>query len=449
MVVPMARLLLMTILLAAPVWLTAPLCAAPPVEDSATLPVPVAPAPTDLSLDEALPEPGGSPFDDEPPPLQDDRFPDPPGTFIAIELTPEGVLATDTLGDDWMYDFNRERFVPVRRLPRDDRGEETVRPVEERALTKLEVKSLASTVNVGYDEYVADNIRATGRVVVRGWVQGNIQSLTEVLVLPTGQVDGDIRAPNIEVKQGGVVLGRQEISSISPDYLTDSIAIEGTWFVVGCLVLLLIIAFILHYLAQPQLTRIRSCMRQYRTKSLAMGALLVLLLGPAAAVLAITIIGLIPAVLLIVVAYPLAMAVGILLVGQTLAALSVFRFLSRKPSVIVLSLTGILMLGLLWLVVIELAESDSTSQAIMAGFGLLIAIPITAYAACAGLGASFLTRFGYRDYISFRDRQKTDDDSALAPAPPPIPKAPPVVKPPSENQRSARSGPSPLSSGNE
>jgi len=52
----------------------------------------------------------------------------------------------------------------------------------------------------------------------------------------------------------------------------------------------------------------------------------------------------------------------------------------------------------------------------------------------SGLGAAALTRFGYRDYISFRERGGPDERAAAAPAPPPMPEGPrwprPVVPPP-------------------
>jgi len=456
MVVPMARTILIPLFLLA---LGLSLSAAPPVEDSTSVPVP---PPAAIPQPPDLPEPGEAANleglrslealdrgDDAPAP-EADRFPPPPSSFVAIELTPEGVVATDTLGEDWMYDFNRERFVPARRLSRDDiRGEDIVRPVEERALTQLEVKALASAVNVGYDEFVDGNIQATGRVVVRGWVRGNVQSFDEVLVLPTGQVDGNIRAPEIEVKPGGRVLGTQTISSISPEYLTDTFSFDGIWAVAAIFVLLLLVAFIMHYLAQPHLDRIRSCMQVYKTKSLAMGALLLILLGPVVAVLGITIVGIIPAILLILVGYPLAMGIGVLLFGQTVARLTIYRFLSHQPSPILQSLTGIFLLGILWFGVMTLATGTGPAYSILAGLGYLIAIPLTLYPACAGLGATFLTRLGYRDYISFRDRQQTGEPGAPAPAPPPIPKAPPAVRSPRGDQPSTRSGPSPLSSGNE
>lgn len=449
MVVPMARILCILLILGIST------LAAPPSDDSAAVPVPVAPGADYLPAEiESAPVPDESPFPERSTPAsesagEDDRSAA-PTTFVAIELTAEGVVATDSLGDDWMYDFNRERFIPARRFPRDDRrGEEVARPVEERALTKLEVKPLSSTVNVGYDEYVEGDIRATGRVVVRGWVRGNIQSFDEVLVLPTGQVDGNVRAPEIEVKEGAVVLGVKTISPISPDYLTDTISIDSGLLLLVTLIILLMVAFIMHHLARKQLGRIESCITRHRAKSLAMGSLMLLLLLPVAIVLIITIIGSIVAIPLLLVAFPLAIGIGIVLFGRRLAIGTVYRFLRKKPAAMLLYITGILIFGIFWFATIELASAGGTATDILAGLGFLIVLPTTLYAACSGLGAVFLTRFGYRDYVSFRDRQTPEGSDAPAPAPPPMPKAPPVVRPPSDTNRSTRSGPSPLSSGNE
>lgn len=372
-------------------------------------------------------------------------FPKP--VLTTIELTPEGVFGSDTLGDWWDYDFEADRFVHGTRTHRAERGGEIARPVEERAVTRLEVQPYQSTVTVGYDKYVEGNITASGRVVVKGWVRGDVQSLTQVLVEPTGQVDGDVKAPDIVVKPGGIVLGEQKTSPLSSDYLTLSYTPDGIWIVLGLYLLLLFVAFVYSVLAPRQLERIDQCMTQYRGKTFAMGVLLLLLFGPILGILAITIVGLI-LVILAPFAYLVAMSLGLILFGNSIARKTIFRLTGTPARGFLLSFAGSSLACALWLVVALLMGS---ANEVTYGFGvaaLVLAILTTLYPVCCGLGAAFLTRFGFRQYISFRDRQTTGEPGAPTPAPPPIPKAPPTVSPPIAPPASRR-GPSPLSPGND
>ena len=59
-----------------------------------------------------------------------------------------------------------------------------------------------------------------------------------------------------------------------------------------------------------------------------------------------------------------------------------------------------------------------------------MSIVYTSYQICAGAGAAVLTRFGFRAYVSFDDRVRKAGDVSRPPAPPPIPRVPPVVRPP-------------------
>lgn len=437
MAVPVARAFFITFLLCAVV------LAAPPVDDTASMPAAddsgmVAPAPS--------PDPTASPAV-APAPRDTTPVPLPKPVLTSIELTPEGVFGSDTLGDWWEYDFAVDRLVRGSRTRRESNRNEIARPVEERSINRLEVQRYQSSVTVGYDKFVAGNITASGRVVVKGWVRGDIQSFGQVLVEPTGQVDGDIRAPEIVVKPGGIVLGQQKISPISTDYLTWPYSFDSIWVVVGLFALLLSVAFVYIALAPRQLRNIDRCISHYRGKSFAMGALLLLLLAPGLGVLAVTIIGLI-LVLLVPIAYLVAMAIGIVLVGSAVAKRTIFRLSSTEPGQYLVSFVSSALAGILWLVVVLLIDSTDPLTHGLGVAVLVIAILVTLYPVCCGLGAVFLTRFGFRRYVSFRDRQASGDPGASAPAPPPIPKAPPAILPPGRKP-SPRRGPSPLSSGND
>jgi hypothetical protein len=434
MAVPVAQTLILTILSVSLA------LAAPPDAD---------PVPSPDSADVATIAPGPTPA---PPGLRSSSPPDSAASFpkpvmTSIELTPGGVFGSDTLGDWWDYDFDADRFVRGSRIRRAEGGREIARPVEERALNKLEVQPYQSAVTVGYDKYVDGNITAAGRVVVKGWVRGDVQSLSQVLVEPTGQVDGDVKAPEIIVKPGGVVLGEQKISPLSSDLLTWSFTPDGIWIVVGLFLILLFIAFVYTVLAPRQLEHINRCIENYRGKAFLMGLLLLLLLAPLLGVMAITIIGLI-LVLFTPLAYLVAMSLGLILFGNRVARKTIFRFVAAPPRGFLLSFVGSILVGLFWLAVALLMDSE---DAVTYGIGvgtLVLAIPVTFYPVCCGLGAAFLTRFGFRPYVSFHDRQTTGEPGAPAPAPPPIPKAPPTVTPPGRPQVPRR-GPSPLSPGND
>ena len=437
MAVPVARAFFITLLLCA-VGLTAP---------AADESIPTAPT-GDSGTVALTPAMESAPRSDTSPAPRDTASSPPPKPLLnSIELTPDGVVGEDTLGDWWEYNFVTDRFVRGSKTRREDGRRELARPVEERSINRLEVQQYQTTVTVGYDKYVKGNITATGRVVVKGWVQGDVQSFSQVLVEPTGQVDGNIKAPEIVVKPGGIVLGQQKISPLSTDYLTWSNWPDAIWVVVGFFALLLFVAFVYLSLAPKQLGHIDRCINEYRGKTFAMGLLLLLLFVPVMMVMAITIIGLILA-LLTPLAYLTAMAIGLILFGNTVAGKTVFRLIGSDPGGYLLSFVGSSIACILWLAVALLMGSANT---VAYGFGvaiLVVAIPVTFYPICCGLGGVFLTRFGFRPYVSFRDRQATGEPGAQAPAPPPIPKAPPSVLPPGRKP-TARRGPSPLSSGNE
>ena len=150
----------------------------------------------------------------------------PPDTvFIEISLGPEGIRAIDSAGYDWYYDFDQDQFV-VGLLPLDFPDEREpeealpsdVQPVEERCIVEKKVKPFVHSVLVASDEYVDGSIVAVDRVTVKGWVKGDVTSVNKrVLVTATGRVDGDVQAPEIIVKPGGVVLGDQLLTSWEPE----------------------------------------------------------------------------------------------------------------------------------------------------------------------------------------------------------------------------------------
>ncbi|MBD3403349.1 hypothetical protein GF420_10675 [candidate division GN15 bacterium] len=364
--------------------------------------------------------------------------------FNEIELSPQGVVAYDTLGNRWSYDFQTDQFIEGT-LPGGERSPaDVVLPVEERATELLEVQPFASYVNVSYEDYVQGDVIATGRVVVQGWVQGDVRSYKRVLVTPSGRVDGDVSAPIVDIEEGGLVLGTVSETSNPMDVL--QVSTVGIWVVVGIFVFWLIFTFVLVSLAPKQLKNIQSCVGQYQLKSFALGLLLLLLMGPAMAVFAVTLIGLVITIL-IPFAYLIAMSLGVVTFGNRVINRLMLKLFGRRQSQMFQSLLGVIGFAGIWfLVAVLMTSTDRVAH----GFGvalLVVTILLSLYPVCTGLGAAFLTRFGFRPYVSYRDRQAPAADDT--PAPPPIPKAPPVVGPPPTPPPSHRPGSSPLSPGND
>lgn len=362
--------------------------------------------------------------------------------FTEIELTPEGVTAYDSTGNLWTYDFNADRFRLDERGTRahQDRREGRdpvtgVEPVENRCTEELRVSHMAlDQVFVGYSKYVEEDIVVYDQVVVKGWVKGDIQSISErVLVTATGQVDGDIRAPEIEVKEGGIVLGEQTITdrrAIPVDVITTSFSTAGIWVVFGLTLFLLLVAFLSVTLAPRQLKTMDSCISGYQVRTFFLGLLFVFLLAPITILLIISVIGILVIPLLLLIGLPVALTMGMTACSRTVTKSLPIGGQGREPSYLFYSLTGVLLFMLLWwLVAVLLGANAPVSH----GFGialLVLSIVLTSVPLLTGIGAAVLTRFGFREYVSFRDGRSDEGQHAPAPAPPPMPNRPTSSMPP-------------------
>jgi hypothetical protein len=362
--------------------------------------------------------------------------------FTQIQLTREGVTAVDTLGRRWVYDFDNNTFVPNRETPttgsrtdRHGRTEAVPDPVERRCTQLKVVKPLQKNVLVGYEEYVSGSIVAYGRVVVKGWVKGDVQSFNgRVLVTESGQVDGDIKAPEIVINEGGIVLGAQE--QVDPleftgDVLRRPFSVDGVIIVCCFLVFLLVAAFLILSLFPRQQEAFEQAMFAYKFKSFMLGLLSLFLVWLPVGLLAITIVGiiLIPFVPFVYVA---AMTVGVVSLGRRLGRIAMKRITGDSHSGIFEAFVGISALMVVWMVVaVLLGGGDDGSVAYGFGiFALVLAIIISLFPICTGLGAALLTRMGTRQY---RPKERPDwmrGSDAPAPAPPPIPQMPDMVMPP-------------------
>lgn len=360
--------------------------------------------------------------------------------FDEIELTAEGVTAVDTLGNRWRYDFATDQFIPDTEGQRPPGSgvegrpnESDVPPVDERCTEERTVKPFERTVLIGYDEYVGEDVIAVGRVTVKGWVKGDVQSINgRVLVTESGQVDGDIKAPDIVVRPGGRVLGKQEISNLM-DFPTgkfgEQFTVDGLIIVVSLAAFILLVGFIALSLAPRQHDNLSRCLRQYPVRSTFLGLAMVFLLPLIVLVMTITIVG-----ILLVPFVPLAMviaaAMGVLAFGGRIGQRVLRRYRDEGEPGMMASLGGAVIFMALWLVVaILLGTGDDISQGVGIFF-LVISILITLHPVLGGIGAAVLTRFGARQYASFRDRHQSHETGAPSPAPPPMPSVPPLATPP-------------------
>ncbi|MBU0984451.1 MAG: hypothetical protein KKA42_11310, partial [candidate division Zixibacteria bacterium] len=227
------------------------------------------------------------------------------------------------------------------------------------------------------------------------------------------------------VKDGAVVYGEQVITSpldIS-HFVTDSFVTDGIWVVFGFTLCFLLIAFLVVSLAPRQLGRVTTCIENNRARSFFVGLLLLILTPVIIGLLTFTIIG-IPIVAVLPLAYLVALGMGMMTCGRTFLRLRATDPGGRSLSNMASALLGVAAYMGLWAgVAILLGSASSVAE----GFGitlLVISILATVWPFLTGLGAVVLTRFGFREYISFQER--TAAGVVPAPAPPPMPRTPPI-----------------------
>ena len=355
--------------------------------------------------------------------------------FTDVRLSPEGVTAVDVEGVHYRYDFDKEKFVVgasgdqsgevgSEAVPRE--GSDV--PIEERATEQKVLKRIEQQVIVGYDEYVDGDVIAIGRVVVKGWVKGNVTSYRKrVLVTETGRVDGDIRAPSVVIKDGGVHLGRiyEETSPLDVD-IPGEFRAAGIIVVASFAVALVALAFIAVLVFPRQYNNLYYCQRFFAGRSLSLGLVMTILMPFVTLVVALTIIGLF-VIPIIPLAYGVAYLLGVVGFGQVIGRKVSERFLGGERSIAFHAVLGTILF--MWPWIAASALMTSAAGGFWYGLGvflLVVSIVFSCYPILTGLGAALLTRFGLRSYRLSRKSREVSDDSET-PAPPPIPKAPPSV----------------------
>ncbi|HQL24504.1 MAG TPA: hypothetical protein PKY95_08815, partial [candidate division Zixibacteria bacterium] len=126
--------------------------------------------------------------------------------------------------------------------------------------------------------------------------------------------------------------------------------------------------------------------------------------------------------------YAGAIGMGFVSFGGTIGGWVLRRLTGARQGTQLRTALGTLLLALLWLLVIVLLGGGN---AFLLGLGyalLAAAIPVTSFPVFAGIGGAILTRFGFRDYVSWKER-KPADTGPPAPAPPPLHEPPPIITP--------------------
>ena len=347
--------------------------------------------------------------------------------FVKIKLEKGQVTAIDTMGYDWYYDFDKDAFIegyyPDEEHTAEDFIIEEIISVKDRCINEKIVKDYEGDIIVGYDEYVDGDIKAFERVSIKGWVRGDVTSINDsVIIYQSGQVDGDVKAPWIIQKKGAKVKGRVIITDTSLDFkdFTGSFSADGLVVVIVFTVVLIFFSFLVTSLMPLQLKRMNDIVLNNPIKSYLLGFLFILLMPVITAIVIITIVGILVSPL-VPILYILAFFIGVVLFGNRIGRMISIRFLGGEKKILFQATIGVFLFMSLWLLdAILLGQQSDIAE----GFGifvLVVAIVISTYPICTGVGAALLSRFGFRDYISWKDKHGFDAEPyAPAPAPPPL-----------------------------
>jgi len=354
--------------------------------------------------------------------------------FNEILLTEEGVIAVDTAGYEWYYDFEYSSFVAGFQPLADDAGGVFVPgteygniPIEERATIRKRLKQFElGSVTVREDEYVAGNIISFGKVTVKGWVKGSIRSADRVLITESGFVEGNIKAPRVIEKDGSVVLGEITESTMPLDIETFTPGFGHKFLFVMSIItaVFLLFGFLIFTLMPGQVSAMQSCILKHKGRTAGFGFILILTIPVIVVLLGITIVGavLIPLLPLI---YLAAIILGLMTFGKLLLSKIYKQTIYNKSAGLFIGVIGILIVMIPWLVTGALWPSTDNIAGVLSVFGLVISILGSIYPVFSGVGAAFLTRFGFRDYPPGPKKPRfTRKPPVHQPAPPPIPDTP-------------------------
>lgn len=322
--------------------------------------------------------------------------------FESIRLTPDGVLAVDTLGLRWRYQFDSSRWLVETRSAGGRSEDVRPDPAAKRCTEARSIGGLQKSVLIGYEEYCDNDIIARGNVTVKGWAKRNVTSLTgRVVVNDGGRVDGNITAPEIDLRPGSDVRGSSTITTpigATVDFLSVD-PFKAAWWSYGIgFGLILLSGILILIFFRKRFNYISQCLEQHHSRSLLTGIAAVFSIPVVAVLLLFTLIGvvlipLLPVVLLV------AGSCGFLWVGCELA----LRASKNTPRPVCQRwgwIAILAVLGLGWFLAIDGWQFKRWERG---GQGLLFAALAvsTLYTISSGLGAIILTRIGSRPYLRF------------------------------------------------
>lgn len=344
--------------------------------------------------------------------------------FNEIILDKGIVTAIDTMGYDWYYDFDLDTFVEGyysdNQLNEEDIIDDEIASVFERCTIEKFVKDFEGDIIVGYDEYVDGDIKTLDRISIKGWVRGDVRSINDsVIIFQSGQVDGDVRAPWIIQKKGSKVKGRVIELDNSLDFrdITSPFSTDGLVVAISFTIALLFFTFLITNLMPVQLNRMNDIVLNYPIKSFLLGFLFIMLMPVITTLAIITLVG----VIIVPILYVIAFFTGVVIFGNKIGRMISVRFLGGEKKMMFQAVIGVFLFMSFWLLdAILLGQQSDVAE----GFGIFVlvaSIIISTFPICTGVGAAILTRFGFRDYVSWKDRHGFDTKPAApAPAPPPL-----------------------------
>jgi len=356
-------------------------------------------------------------------------------TFVKIIHSADETIAVDAGGDEWLYDRELGRFIPVDeyrersgaaadRTDEDYSAGEVILPPEIRCtdVRRGDIVELFKDVEVDIDDRIEGKIVCGRDVIIRGLVIGDVYSYRTVTVAGTGEVRGDVVAREILSDRGSRILGEQHrvilpggVGVGVPKIVTPAPGIPG-------LVLILLQVFfvvIVIAIANQPINRILTKIGDNILKSFLIGLAAWFAIVPLFVLLLITIVGIPIAVLI----YPLALLVALILAFVS-AALFVGDRLSRligweRKSLYIKAILGVAAVGMIkaFADLVETVGIQSVATFFNAIFGIIAVITLT-----LGLGAVVQARFGIKP--------KPSDPSAGRPAPTVKPPPPPSADTP-------------------
>ena len=114
-------------------------------------------------------------------------------TFQRISLSVDGVYGLDSTGQAWRYDFVKGVFERTTGagggetgLPGDRPKEAAELPVEVRCTEEIHFEPYEKSIVVGQDQFVEGDISAFGKITVRGWVKGSVESVRGPVIVSEG-----------------------------------------------------------------------------------------------------------------------------------------------------------------------------------------------------------------------------------------------------------------------